>query len=224
METLNWLFSIETIVAVVFDYPLSLVELLGTTFGMWSVLLAARARVWNYPIGMLNSVFFFASFYQVQLYADMFLQIYFVFMSLYGWWHWVYPGVTQRTSAGDLSMTRAGWGFLGRMSAVIAASAVGFGFLLQQIHILLPTYFPMPAAFPFWDALVMVLSIAAMYLLARKIWETWVLWILVDCISIVLFWVKGLQLISLEYGVFLGIASYGCWWWSRQIKVVQVNA
>jgi nicotinamide mononucleotide transporter len=63
-----------------------------------------------------------------------------------------------------------------------------------------------------------------MYLLARKIWETWVLWILVDCISIVLFWVKGLQLISLEYVVFLGIASYGCWWWSRQIKVVQVNA
>ena len=40
METLAWLFSIDTIVAVVFDYPLSLGELLGTTFGMWSVLLA----------------------------------------------------------------------------------------------------------------------------------------------------------------------------------------
>ena len=54
MELLATLFSINTVVYTILDYPLTLVELIGTIFGLWSVLLAARASIWNYPIGIIN--------------------------------------------------------------------------------------------------------------------------------------------------------------------------
>lgn len=217
MELLSTIFSVNTIVFVIMDYPLSLVELLGTAFGLWSVLLAARARVWNYPIGILNGVFFFSSFYQVQLYADMLLQVYFMGMSLYGWWYWVHPPEDARTPDNERVMTRSTPRFLVALVVGVFVATVCFGLFMQQIHVLLPALFPMPAAYPFFDAFVMMLSIAAMYLLAQKKWENWFFWIAADVVSIALFWVKGLQLISIEYVVFLCIASYGCWWWSKKL-------
>jgi nicotinamide mononucleotide transporter len=59
MELLAALFSINTVVYTILDYPLTLVELFGTIFGLWSVILAARASIWNYPIGIINIIFFF---------------------------------------------------------------------------------------------------------------------------------------------------------------------
>jgi nicotinamide mononucleotide transporter len=221
MELLQSLFSVNTILFVVLDYPLSLVELLGTLFGLWSVLLAARARVWNYPIGILNSIFFFASFYQVQLYADMLLQVYFIGMSVYGWWHWVNPPQNARTETNELTMTRSETSFLVVLVGGVLLATVLFGWLLQHIHTIFPLAFPTPAAYPYFDAFVMMLSITAMFLLARKKWENWLFWIAADVVSIVLFWVKGLQLISLEYVVFLAIASYGCWWWAKKLDLTK---
>jgi nicotinamide mononucleotide transporter len=68
------------------------------------------------------------------------------------------------------------------------------------------------------DSMVMILSIVATVLLARKKLETWYLWILVDLLCIGLFYKKGAIFLTLEYFIFLIIAVYGLLSWSKEYK------
>ena len=70
-------FDINTIAFEVIGYPVSYVELIGTLFGLISVYFASRANILTWPTGIINEFFLFILFFQVQLYADMFLQVYF---------------------------------------------------------------------------------------------------------------------------------------------------
>lgn len=210
------LFNIHYVIVTIWDYPLSLAELLGTAFGLWSVWLAARGRLSTYTTGLVNILFFFAIFYQVQLYADMLLQVYFLVISLYGWWRWVHPGAGEMTARQELKISTNSATQNTAYAVVIALGVWGLGWLMSQLHLLLPTLFPIPAAFPYYDAFTTVASMAAMYLLARKRLESWVLWVAVDAFCIVLYNLKGIRLIALEYVVFLGIALFGLWSWYRE--------
>ena len=62
----------------------------------------------------------------------------------------------------------------------------------------------------------MVMSIAATLLLAQKKLENWYLWIVVDLVSVVLYFIKGVYFLSAEYVVFLGMASWGLYRWKKQ--------
>ena len=157
-------------------------------------------------------------FFQVQMYADMFLQVYFFFISLYGWWKWKHPRIFEQTLTHELKITVNGWRSNFLMVFGIAVGFVALGTFIKNLHILLPQWFELPATFPYFDSLVAVCSIVAMYLLARKKLESWVLWIIVDGICIVLFYLKGIKLISFEYAIFLMIASYGLWSWWKEYK------
>jgi len=78
-----WL-SIENICCTLLGYSLSYVELVGTVTGLVSVWLAARANILTWPVGIINVLAFFILFYQVRLYSDMALQVYFLATTIYG--------------------------------------------------------------------------------------------------------------------------------------------
>jgi nicotinamide mononucleotide transporter len=216
------LFDINFIILKILDYPLSLAELLGTLFGLWSVILAARGKVSNYPVGLINIIFFFVVFYQVRLYSDMFLQVYFFIISVYGWWKWLHPMADEAKGKNELKITIFNLKKNIIIPAVIAAGVAGFGTLMKNLHLLLPTVFPYPAAFPYYDSFVAVASIVAMYLLARKKLENWVLWIAVDAFCVALYYLKGIKLMSLEYLIFFFIATFGFIRWQREYKSYSV--
>lgn len=89
---------------------------------------------------------------------------------------------------------------------------------MSNIHILLPRYFKLEASFPYVDSLVMVMSIVATVLLAKKKIETWYLWISVDLICVLLFFQKGIVFLAFEYLIFLGLATYGLLNWRKQLN------
>ncbi|MFK8161377.1 MAG: nicotinamide riboside transporter PnuC [Lewinella sp.] len=197
------------------DYPISWVELIGTIAGLISVWLAVKNHVWTWPVGLLNVVCFAVLFYHFQLYSDTLLQVYFFGMSLYGWYFWQQrqgePEAPIRVLFGKQRWVWAG---------IILAGTLVQGTLMSKVHTLLPILFSEPAAFPYPDAFTTVASIIATYFLARRVLESWVLWILVDIVSIVLYFSKGIVLVGMEYIVFLGLATAGGvgWWriWRTQ--------
>ncbi|ELJ1144177.1 nicotinamide mononucleotide transporter, partial [Salmonella enterica] len=77
-----------------------------------------------------------------------------------------------------------------------------------------------PDAFPFWDSTMLVLSIAAMVLMTRKYVENWLLWVIIDVISVVIYAVQGVYAMSLEYVLLTVIALMGSYSW---IKSAQRN-
>lgn len=209
MEVLKSWFDINYIVLQVGEYPLSLIELLGTISGLVSVYLATKGNILTWATGILNEIAFFILFYQVQLYSDMMLQVYFFVISAYGWLYWNKSKNTKNPAVNQ----RISWTVIG---SVLVVGTVGLGLLKQQIHTLLPDLFPLPAQYPFADAFTTTASIMATILLARKQIENWILWIGVDLISIVLYFYRDIWFISFEYVLFLILATYGFFSWKKK--------
>lgn len=203
-------FEIANTAFTVLGYPISYVELVGTLFGLISVYYASRANILTWGTGIVNEVFLFILFFQVHLYADMFLQVYFFVVTIYGWYNWKTATVENKIATMN---TSARWLVL----AVIIVGSLVSGLLIRNIHLYLPGYFKVAAAYPFTDSFVMVLSIVATVLLAKKEIENWYLWILVDAICVILYFKKGVYFLSLEYLIFLGLASYGLYHWKKQL-------
>lgn len=205
------IFDISSIAFPVWNYPISYVELIGVLFGLASVYFASRANILTWPTGIMNEVFLFMLFFQVQLYADMFLQVYFFAATLYGWNRWGSKQPENRISETSFRNKLL-------IAGMILISTLLSGFLFGNIHRYLPDYFKLPADYPFIDSFIMVSSIAATILLAQKKIETWYLWIAADVVALVIYFQKGVYFLSLEYLIFLGLAIYGLTYWRKQLR------
>jgi len=203
-------FEIANTAFTVIGYPISYVELIGTVFGLISVYFASRANILTWSTGIINEAFLFILFFQVHLYADMFLQVYFFVVTIYGWYNWNTATIENKISAIN---SKARW----LTAVIIIVGSIISGLLIKNIHLYLPNYFKIAASYPFTDSFVMLLSIVATVLLAKKKIENWHLWILVDAICVILYFKKGVYFLSLEYLIFLGLASYGLYNWKKQL-------
>ncbi|WP_370086910.1 nicotinamide riboside transporter PnuC [Ekhidna sp.] len=204
------LFDIENIAFTILGYDLSYIELIGTLFGFISVILAARANILTWPTGIINEVAFFILFYQVQLYSDMYLQVYFFGVTIYGWYYW-------KNQNGSRSITNLSKKWRFRILLILVITTLMSGYLISKVHLYFSEIFSQPASYPYWDALTTMSSIVATVLLSRKIIETWVLWIIVDIISVVLYLLKGIHLVAIEYFIFLIICVVGLRNWRNKL-------
>jgi nicotinamide mononucleotide transporter len=204
-------FEMKNIAFQFLGYPISYVELIGTLFGLFSVYFASRANILTWGTGIVNEVFLFILFFQIQLYADMFLQVYFFIVTIYGWHNW-------KTNTAEKMISEINFRNKLLLAAAIFIFSLLSGFLFSNIHLYLPEYFKVKAAYPFIDSFVMVSSIVATVLLAKKKFENWYLWIAVDLVCVVLYFKKGVYFLSLEYFIFLGLASYGLYHWKKQLS------
>nr|WP_299204010.1 nicotinamide riboside transporter PnuC [uncultured Brumimicrobium sp.] len=205
------LFDINNISFEIIGYQISYIELIGTLFGFLSVYFASRANILTWATGIINELFLFILFFQVQLYADMFLQVYFFIVTLFGWYNWKHK--PKKNSITSIDLKTKMW----IVVAIVLGTLIS-GFFFTNIHLYWPHYFKTEAAFPFGDSFVMVLSIIATVLLAQKKIETWYLWIVVDIVCVFLFYKKGIVFLALEYFVFLGLAAYGLLNWKKEMK------
>jgi nicotinamide mononucleotide transporter len=204
-------FEIENVAIRIWSYPVSYVELIGTMFGLASVYLAARGKILTWATGIANEFFLFILFFKVQLYADMFLQVYFFVTTLYGWRNWA-------TNPAEKEISEVGMKNKARLAIAIIAASLLFGYLFSNIHLYFPAYFKVKAAYPVIDSFVMTASIVATILLAKKKMENWYLWIIVDIVCTVLYCQKAVYFLAIEYFVFLGLALYGLYNWRKQLK------
>jgi len=204
-------FEMKNIAFQFLGYPISYVELIGTLFGLFSVYFASRANILTWGTGIVNEVFLFILFFQVQLYADVFLQVYFFIVTIYGWHNW-------KTNTAEKMISKINFRNKLLLAAAIFIFSLLSGFLFSNIHLYLPEYFKVKAAYPFIDSFVMVSSIVATVLLAKKKIENWYLWIAVDLVCVVLYFKKGVYFLSIEYFIFLGLASYGLYHWKKQLS------
>jgi nicotinamide mononucleotide transporter len=206
-------FSINHHIFEVLGYQMSLVELIGTLTGIAAVLLATQSNIWSWPVGIVNFIFSFIVFYQVHLYSDMFLQIYYFVTGIYGWIYWYGIRSEEQTPITLLSKRARLIHFV-----LAVTGTVAMGYFMSKIHIIFPSAFPQPAAYPYPDSFVAVLSILANWMLAQRKIENWILWIVIDVICTFMYSLKGIQFFAIEYLIFTLMAIYGFINWVRICK------
>ncbi|MGL5831534.1 MAG: nicotinamide riboside transporter PnuC [Candidatus Altimarinota bacterium] len=212
-------FDINTVLFTFLDYPMSYLEFFGTLFNVACVWLVVKNKIATWPVGIVGIVLYSFLFYQIQLYADLFEQMYFLVMSFYGWYIWSNAKTKKEgEKKHDLAITKLSTKVRLIYVGAIVLGTILLSFITSNLHIWLPQYFPEPASFVVLDAFTTVLSFAATILMARKKLECWYLWIVVDVIAIYLYYVKDVKFIALEYILFLVMAIMGLIQWQKLYK------
>ncbi|HHR6029554.1 TPA: nicotinamide riboside transporter PnuC [Providencia alcalifaciens] len=211
-------------------YDLSYIEAIGTVAGLLCILLASFEKTINYLFGLINVTLFAVIFFQIQLYANLLLQVFFFGANIYGWYAW------SRMSSAQEAELKIRWLSLPKALMTLVISILAIIFLTLNIDVVfgrlatwavellnlfganltLPTIDP--DAFPFWDSTMTVLSVVAMILMTRKYVENWLLWVVINVISVVIFFIQGVYAMSLEYLILLGIALNGSRLWIKSAK------
>ncbi len=205
------IFSIHNTILQILNYPLSFIEFLGVTTGLLGLYLATHEKTLNWPINLISMTCFFGIFYQINLYAQMFFQIYFFAIAIYGWIHWQKEEKNHQSSLSYLKKSaRLRLGFF------IIATTLLLSWLTTRLTIWMPTLFSTPDPYPITDSFIAIGSVTAMTLLAQKKIENWILWITVNGVSVILYAKQGILFASLEYFIFLLMVIIGFFSWKRK--------
>lgn len=203
---MEWLQNVLlTQVATLLGEPVTLVEVIGFVSGAVCVWLVGRQNPWNWPIGLVQVVAYLLLFWTAGLFADALLQVVYLVLGLWGWWNWV----RGRDPGADLRVrrtTRTEWIW------IVALGGVGTGLLVLWL-----TRFT-SSTVPLADATTTALSLLATYGQARKLLESWWLWIAADLIYVPLYLTKGLSLTALLYAGFLVLCVIGLRRWYSEIS------
>lgn len=182
----------------------SVTELIATIAGFVCLILLVRQSIWNFPFAIVQVVLSGYVFYTQRLYSDVILQGFFVILNVYGWLHWSRRG----TRESQLPVTRmSAASMLGWSAATLVLTAAWGAFAKYQLN----------AAAPFVDGFILVGSLVAQWLTARKKLESWWLWILVDFVAVPLYASRGLYFLSALFATFIILCLLGLREWRQSI-------
>jgi nicotinamide mononucleotide transporter len=197
MSYLNYMIEIGPVKTTV-------IELIAVFFGLLSVWSMKKESILAFPFGIINvSIYVYICFTQ-RLYALAMINVFFAFMSIYGWINWAWKGAGEES----LKITKCS-----RKELLLNSLAVIVFFVALRIVLVKVT----DSVVPSWDSITTSLYIVGMWLLARKKVENWIAWIAGDVISTFLFAYQGLYFSSFQFFVFTLIAISGFFEWRKKI-------
>ena len=184
------------------------IELLGAILGILYVFLSIRQNIFTWPTGLLTSALYIIVFFKSALYASMGLQVYYVFISIYGWYFWLRKKSTEHKSQVPVQKTNKQL-----LLKIGAITILIYGFIL---FILINFS---DSDVPFIDSLITSLSITATWMLARKYIEHWIIWIFVDIVASGLYIYKNLWPTAVLFLVYTAMAFIGYVEWKKDLKL-----
>jgi nicotinamide mononucleotide transporter len=170
-------------------------EWLGVVLALGYLLLAVRQQLACWAFAIASSLVYLVVFARAALYMQAALQLFYVAMALYGWWAWRGDGagstlpVTRWTARRHLAL----------IGLVLAVALPNGAWLASQTE----------AAAPYADSLITWGSVATTWLVARKVLENWLYWIVLDLAAAALYWSQGLAATAALFVLYAGIAVHG---------------
>jgi nicotinamide mononucleotide transporter len=183
----------------------SVLEAIAVVLAVMYLVLAIKQNIWCWLCAGLSTVIFAYLFFDVRLYMEGALNLFYLAMAVYGWHTWK----SGRNAEQELPVIV--WSrklHLIAVAVVVAISLVS-GYLMETRT---------NAAFPYIDSLTSWGAVWATYLVARKVLENWWYWLVIDATMIYVFWVKGLELTAVLYVVYLVLIPIGLLSWTRSYR------
>lgn len=178
------------------------VEVLGVVFSVLYLLLSIRQNILLWPAGMISALLYMIVFFQSKFYADMGLNGYYFIISIYGWVLWKKGGNGKKERPVIRIRRKTAFTLLG----ITTLAFLGIAHLLKN-------YTDSPI--PYWDALTTAMSFTATWMLAKKYLEHWIVWIVVDVISMALYLYRGLYPTMILFAIYTSMAVIGYIEWKK---------
>jgi nicotinamide mononucleotide transporter len=181
-----------------------ILQVVGTTLGLLYLYLEYKANIWLWLIGLIMPLVHGMLYFSKGLYADAMMNVYYVLAGLYGWIVWK----NKRPQGQPLPISQTPASVWAKLAAVYAVLHVAlFCFL----------YFCTDSKVPILDSSTTALSVVAMWMLSRKYVEQWLVWLVVDAVTVGLYFYKGIPITAGLYTVYCALAIAGYFRWKRQM-------
>ena len=197
------------VVALIAGRPL---EAASVLFSVLYLVLAIRESLWCWPAAFLSSVLTLAVVFEARLYSEVVLNVYYAAMAVYGWYQWHYGGRASGAAELPISTWPLKTHALAIGGSLVLSAAIGW---LMSRHT--------QAAFPYLDAFVTVSSVVTTYLVARKILENWLYWLVIDSLAMYVYWQRGLYFFMALFALYLVLVVIGLARWHRDWRLQKVK-
>lgn len=209
-------------------------DMLTTALGLAYILLEYRASIWLWAVGFAMQSLGIVLYYQKGLYADCGMEFYYLAMTVYGFLNWTRGAKTAQAPAAQASSAR--------VSKTQASEGVPSVAQVPEAQSLPVTHFPLRLAalwtiatlviwaalylflvtctdsrVPVADSFTTALSFVGIWALARKYLEQWLIWIVVDVVTCILYFYKDIPFKASLYALYIVIAVFGYRKWRRQM-------
>lgn len=182
-----------------------MLELVAVLAAIFYLLLAIRQSVWCWIFAAISTAIYIFLFASAKLYMESVLNLYYLIMAAYGWFVWSSYRGEQTVRAVVIWPLRL---HLIAIVTVILIAGVN-GYLLESFT---------DAAFPYIDSATTWFAFWATLLVARKVLENWWYWLVIDLVSVLIYWDRGLQLTALLFVLYLCMIPFGLMSWSRTLR------
>ena len=186
---------------------LRFLDILGFVVGLVYLILEYRASIWLWLASVVMPAIDMILYYKAGLYADFGMAIYYCLAGVYGYVAWKWLGRTKEKQERPVTHYRR---------AHVLPSILVFGLLWFGIWWILTHW--TNSTVPVADAFTTALSIVALWALAQKYAEQWLLWLAVDVVCCILYVRKGIPFKAAIYGLYTVIAVFGYRKWLRMIN------
>jgi nicotinamide mononucleotide transporter PnuC len=181
------------------------IEIVGAILSLVYLYLSIKQQISLWLFGFLSSAFYIVVFFQTRFYADMSLQFYYLGVSIYGWINWKRG---SQESGHELAAAKTSKALMLRL---LIASIL----IYAAYYIVLAKF--TDSTIPKADSLVGMLSVIGTWMLARKLIENWLVWIVADGLATGLFFYKELYPTAILFIIYTGMAAIGYFQWKKTI-------
>jgi nicotinamide mononucleotide transporter len=184
---------------------MSWLEIASVAFGLAYLVLAVRQNILCWAAALVSTLLSLVLFYDARLYPETVLQVFYAAMAVYGWWQWRHGGRPGERAEKDLPVSI--WPLRYHAFAIggSIAAALALGTALSRTN----------AAFPYLDSFTSVGAVITTYMVAKKILENWVYWLVIDGITLYIYWQRSLYLYAALFVVYLVLVVIGFYRWRR---------
>jgi len=194
---------LETVVAQLTAWTLP--EAIAVIFAILYLLLAIRENIWCWICAGISTAIYIWLFMVAKLYMESLLNVFYFGMAIYGWTVW------SRGHDGDDELPVAVWPLQVHATALVIIAA-----LVAVVGTWLRHY--TDAAFPYVDSATTFAAIWATFLVARKILENWWYWLVIDLVSIIVYWSRELELTAMLFAIYVLMIPFGIVSWTRTLR------
>lgn len=184
-----------------------LLQIVGTLLGLLYLWLEYKANIWVWIVGAIMPMVHGMLYLSSGIYADAAMQLYYVAAGIYGLCVWL-RGSKREEKRVDIQFTPKKWIFTLVLAYLVLHVALYF--MLSEFT---------DSRVPFFDSMSTAMSIVAMWMLSRKLVEQWLVWLVVDMISVGLYLYKGIPITAMLYTLYCALAVAGYMRWRKQVLI-----
>ena len=182
------------------NFNWSIIESAAVFFSVLYVILAVKESIWCWGAAAISVTLYIYICYSAQLYPETGLQLFYLIMAIYGYLQW---------NKNDSTLNIQQWTTTKHLLILLLGALLTF---LMGFYFTIYTN----AAMPLVDSFTTVFSVFATYMVTKKVLGNWLYWIVIDIVSVYLYFSRDLHLTSLLFIVYTVIAIFGYFSWLKR--------